>query len=136
MPAQPKPPGQRRRRNVGQSEWKQLPEQGSKNPAPKLPARKGGYLKATNDRWQKLWASPMALAYVEADQIPLERLALLWDDVARGDTGNGRLSAIQNLEDRFGISPKGRRGLQWEISKSEVVDIPTQSKKRRLRAVG
>jgi len=51
-------------------------------------------------------------------------MALLWDEIARGNTGGGRLNAVQNLEDRFGISPKGRRQLQWEIRQAEVVEMP------------
>jgi hypothetical protein len=135
MPPLPKPPGQRVRRNKDQSTWKQLPEQGSNEPAPPLPTKKPAWLKSTRTKWERLWASPMATTYVDADLIALERMALLWDEIARGNSGGGRLNAVQNLEDRFGISPKGRRQLQWEIAKSEVVELPKKKPARRLRAV-
>ena len=78
----------------------------------------------------------MATTYVEADRIALERMALLWDEIERGNTGGGRLNAVQNLEDRFGISPKGRRQLQWEIKQADVVEMPKKkASSRRLRAV-
>lgn len=136
MPPLPKPPGQRVRRNKDQSDWKQLPAGGSGLKAPPLPTKKPAWLKATKDKWKRLWESPMAITYVEADRIALERMALLWDEIARGNTGGGRLNAVQNLEDRFGISPKGRRQLQWEIKQAEVVEMPKRkASSRRLRAV-
>jgi hypothetical protein len=131
----PKPPGQRVRRNKEQGSWKELPEQGSSSPAPPLPTKKPAWRKSTRDKWEKLWASPMATAYVEADQVALERMAMLWDEIDRGEVGNGRLSAVQKLEDQFGISPKARRALQWEITKAEVVDLPQKRSERKLRAV-
>ena len=47
----------------------------------------------------------------------------------------GKLGAVQGLEDRFGLSPKGRRQLQWEIKQAEVVELPKKKQTRRLRAV-
>ena len=135
MPPLPKPPGQRVRRNKDQSQWKQLPEQGSDLPAPELPEKKPAWLKSTITKWERLWASPMAITFVEADQLALERMALLWDEIARGDTSPGKLGAVQGLEDRFGLSPKGRRQLQWEIKQAEVVEMPKKKQTRRLRAV-
>ena len=136
MPPLPKPPGQRVRRNKDQSEWKQLPAGGSGLTAPKLPAKKPPYLKSTKDKWVRLWESPMAITFTEADRIPLERMATLWDEIARGDTSAGKLGAVQQLEDRFGLSPKGRRQLQWEIKQAEVVEMPkVKASSRRLRAV-
>ena len=136
MPPLPKPPGQRVRRNKEQKEWKQLPAGGSGLTAPKLPTKKPTWLKSTRDKWKRLWASPMATTFTEADRIALERMALLWDEISRGNTGGGRLNAVQNLEDRFGISPKSRRQLQWEIKQAEVVEMPKKkASSRRLRAV-
>ncbi len=100
-----------------------------------MPTKKPEWLKSTQTKWDRLWASPMATTYVDADIIALERMALLWDEIERGNTGGGRLNAVQNLEDRFGISPKGRRQLQWEVTKSEVVELPKKKPPRRLRAV-
>ena len=138
MPATPKPPGQRVRRNKNQNEWRTLPaESGLK--APKLPYRKPAWRKATRDKWERLWASPMASTFEEADRAGLERLAVLWEEIERGQVGNGRLSAVQVLEDRFGLSPKARRALQWEVSKgADVEEHPAAAKapaRRRLRAV-
>ena len=136
MPPLPKPPGQRVRRNKDQSEWKQLPAGGSGLKAPALPTKKPAWLKSTKTKWERLWASPMATTFTDADGIALERMALLWDEIARGDTSAGKLGAVQQLEDRFGLSPKGRRQLQWEIKQAEVVEMPkVKASSRRLRAV-
>ncbi len=60
----------------------------------------------------------MAGAYVEADVDALVRLARLKDDEARGTLPPAALGAMQQLEDRFGLSPKARRALQWEIQQA------------------
>ena len=132
MPAQPKPPGQRRRRNAGQSQWKQLPAEGSKNAAPDLPDL--DWLDSTVEWWETIWASPMATAWQPADVDALIRLARLRDADARGEGSVSALAQITALEDRFGLSPKARRALQWEISSAEVASAAKPTK-RRLRAV-
>ena len=134
MPAQPKPPGQRRRRNAGQSQWKQLPAEGSKNAAPDLPDL--DWLDSTVEWWETIWASPMATAWQPADVDALIRLARLRDADARGEGSVSALAQITALEDRFGLSPKARRALQWEISSGSNVASLAEPKKRRLRAVG
>ena len=106
MPPLPKPPGQRVRRNKDQSEWKQLPAGGSGLKAPALPTKKPAWLKSTKTKWERLWASPMATTFTDADGIALERMALLWDEIARGDTSAGKLGAVQQLV---------AAGQQWQV---------------------
>lgn len=134
MPAStpPKPPGQRRRRNAGQAQWRELPAEGRKGKAPELPEAE--WLDSTREWWVGIWASPMATVWVDADLDPLIRLARLRDEFSRGDLPISGLSALQALEDRFGLSPKSRRALQWEIKRGEVVEMPAQ-RGRKLRAV-
>jgi hypothetical protein len=131
VPPTPKPPGQRRRRNAGQSQWKELHESGRQGDPPKLPV--GEWLDSTREWWRTIWCSPMATIWVDADVEPLTRLAVLKDEFDRGE--RNQLTAIQNLEDRYGLSPKARRQLQWEIAKGEVVDLPARQSPRKLRAV-
>src|SRR4051812_2057213 len=113
----PKPPGQRRRRHAGQAQWQQLPASGRKRRAPSLPV--GEWSAETKAWWKALWSSPMAAAYEEADFDSLVRLARLKDDFAKDPRPSTALPAMQQLEDRFGLSPKARRALQWEISHAE-----------------
>jgi len=44
---------------------------------------------------------------------------------------------MQALEDHYGLNPKARRMLQWEISKGQVVDHPARQSgpARKLRAI-
>ena len=133
MPAQPKPPGQRRRRNAGQSQWKELPAEGRNGTAPELPDL--DWLDDTREWWATIWASPMATVWQPADVDPLIRLARLRDADARGEGSVSALAQITALEDRFGLSPKARRALQWEINTAEGSAGQSQPTKRRLRAV-
>ncbi len=116
----PKPKGQRVKRGP-QAQWKELPADGSKVAAPKLPDRKPVWLKSTREWWQTIWESPMATVWLPADVDSLVRLASLKDDFVRGEAPTSALGAMQQLEDRFGLSPKARRALQWEISRAVEV---------------
>jgi hypothetical protein len=77
----------------------------------------------------------MAVAWQPADLDGLHRLAQLRDAQHRGDLPITGLAAMQGLEDRLGLSPKARRVLQWEIQRAEVVDHPTRTSRRSLRAI-
>ena len=41
------------------------------------------------------------------------------DARSRGELGATETIAMTALEDRFGLSPKARRALQWEIGKAD-----------------
>lgn len=66
----------------------------------------------------------------------LVRLARLKDDEARGTLPLAGLGALQQLEDRFGLSPKARRALSWEVAQA-AVDAPERpvGSVPKLRAV-
>lgn len=156
MAPNPKPPGQRRRRNAGQSQWTPLPAGGRKGRAPNPRTdRKLGRI--AQQYWKTLWSSPMATTFVDADIQALTRLAVLVDDRARAESADGLLEIVESeyggevkvivgqfsgdaeirqLEDRYGVSPLARRRLQWEIAQGEVKEMPSRgSAGRRLRAV-
>ena len=133
MAPKPKPPGQRRRRNSGQAQWRELPAEGNSSSPPDLPG--DDWLASTIDWWMTIWASPMATAWEPADTDSLIRLAKMRDDFHRDLLPVSAFGALQALEDRFGLSPKSRRALQWEITKGEVVKMPEPQKGRKLRAV-
>jgi hypothetical protein len=134
--ATPKPPGQRRRRNAGQSQWVSLPAQGRDGAVPDLPG--DDWTTSTRVWWATIWRSPMASVWQDADHDSLVRLARLRDEFARGELPVSALSAMQQLEDRFGLSPKARRALQWEIGQAEQDESAMRTKPatiRTLRAV-
>lgn len=117
MPALPKPRATVVRRNA--ANWRMLPAAEPFDVPPPLPERDAGWLDATRRWWGRLWSSPMGSAYLEADLGPLVRLAELEDARARGTLSATGMLAMTALEDRFGISPKARRALQWEVAQAE-----------------
>jgi hypothetical protein len=67
--------------------------------------------------WARLWRSPMAGEYVEAD---IDRAFIMADLVDRYWWGETELAAEIRLQGQcFGTSPLDRRRLQWEIGKVE-----------------
>jgi len=147
MAPAPKPPGTRVRRNTDQPQWRSLTSDG-KAKAPALPSKTPTWLKPTRDWWQAIWDSPMATAWLPSDVPVLVRLARIVDLDNRGESTAATLSEARQLEDRFGLSPRARRLLQWDVTAaaqrqatsegddepSEV--LPAQSDaRRRLRAV-
>ena len=132
MAPTPKPPGQRRRRNAGQTQWTQLDAKGRRGAVPPLPGEE--WLDSTRAWWATIWRSPMATAWQEADEDALVRLARLRDDFRRGDLPVSALGAMQQLEDRFGLSPKSRRALQWEIGHADE-DAVIRTKPMQVRTL-
>lgn len=125
----PKPPEQRVRRNASQGTWRTLPA-AEPFKRPPLPQRKPAWLKSTRSWWGVLWSSPMAVTYLEADLPALVRLAEMVEARARGELSASETNTMTALEDRFGLNPKARRALQWEIAQAEQardrrpVDVP------------
>jgi hypothetical protein len=91
----------------------------------------------------------MAAAYLEADLGALHRLAELVEQFDRGDLSATGLAAMTQLEDRFGLTPKARQALQWQVlaqgelerrepaaaSSSSSTSSAPAANVRRLRAV-
>jgi hypothetical protein len=69
--------------------------------------------------WAVIWASPMALEWVDADVPGLFALALLVDDFWTGPDSKQH-AEIRQASREFGLSPFSRRQLQWEIRRLEV----------------
>ena len=55
----------------------------------------------------------MAGQWLEADHVALRRALRLVDDTARGEHA-GAHTALTQLEDRLGLTPKARRYLMWD----------------------
>jgi hypothetical protein len=89
----------------------------------------------------------MAAAYLEADLGALYRLAELVERQARGELTSSEHGAVTQLEDRFGLTPKARQLLQWQVlaageapatvvaTSSPPASSGQASSVRRLRAV-
>jgi len=141
--AAPKPPGQVRRRNLDQPGWKTIPADGSGLAPPPLPERDPDWSERTITWWREVWASPMAVIWLPADMGALHRLAELMERSHGGDLGVA--SEIRHLEDRFGLTPKARQILRWQVGQpakpdepageTEPARQPSRPAARRLRAV-
>lgn len=131
MPTPTKPPGARVRRNVDQPQWRGLPSEGRTGPAPKCPP---AWSKETKEWWKVIWRSPMATVWLESDIPALIRLGNLLELPKQTALIVGE---IRQIEDRFGLSPKSRRMLQWMIAPAEESDLEEEvlAPVRRLRAV-
>jgi hypothetical protein len=132
-----------------------LPAAGSQKPAPKLPDRECpcaqmgktaecDHCEQTGvqpwhplvlERWAAVWASPMAVEFLDADVHGLFVLADLWDLYWRGD--KDRAAEIRLQEQRFGLSSLDRRRLQWEVERVEQAQkrrpIPPVAQKRPMK---
>lgn len=135
MAPTPKPPGQRVRRNKDQPRWVQLPPAQDFKRPPTCPPK---WSASTKKWWKLIWDSPMAAAWLESDVPALIRLGHLIELQATGKISAIMVGEIRQIEDRFGLSPKSRRMLQWEITHAndEDEEAPRQgARKRHLRAV-
>jgi len=67
----------------------------------------------------------MASEWLEADTVALRRALRLVEDATRGV--RGAHTALTQLEDRLGLTPKARRYLQWQAGPAgalaPVVDL-------------
>lgn len=78
--------------------------------------------------WEKVWQSPMAITFIDADLPGLERMVELVEliDTAEQRGLYGLLAELRQLEDRFGMSPLARRRLQWDIDRAAGLHNPEQ----------
>ena len=145
----PKPPDQRRRRNLDSPQWRKLdPTEHGKMPP--YPASIVDQPEAC-EWWRRVWADPMSVLYLPSDHLALERAAKLHHLIINGHprvTNAGdevwepgspaEMSELRQIEDRFGLNPKSRRLLQWEVSQAGGSETPAPrppSRVRELRAV-
>jgi hypothetical protein len=124
----PKPEALRHQRNrLGQLAATRLAGAGPSGvAAPPMPRknRRGPWTTDAKRAWLEWWASPMALAWIEADKVALYRALRLVDDIAAGRSDQH--AALTALEDRLGLTPKARRALSWEIDRAHAAaGLPT-----------
>lgn len=129
----PKPPEQRRRRNVSSTK-RELPVASGRK-APPVPIR--GHLAKTRKWWQVVWASPMAAEWLDADVLALERLCMLVERMYRGDLPVAAMGPMLRLEESLGLTPLARRRLEWKTPATDAPDVaaPVEDGDRWLRAV-
>lgn len=133
-----KPPGFKRSHHRRASTQATLPSEtkAAEQEVPPLPPWKGGWHERVVEWWVAVWQSPMAAEYLEADKPGLEMLAVLhqafWTTRAAKDRFKFA-SEIRLQEIRFGLSPLGRRRLQWEVERGEDATMRTKARRKRKR---
>jgi hypothetical protein len=106
----PSPPSQRRRRNEpARGEWHALPGIGWQHgEIPRPPAR---LRKASREAWD-VWLRAWYAAHWRPEDLPaLRQVIRLYDQLERGDFR--KASELRQLEDTWGISPKGQQERRW-----------------------
>jgi hypothetical protein len=151
MPAPPKDPKLRQRRNVESTAATFIDTSPiAEGQSPELIERRNEndevvpWRQETQDFWRDIWASPMASEYTTADVHGLYILATLVDSFWASPT-EARAAEIRLQRQCFGLTPIDRRRLQWEIkrvepagpAKAKIPDRPERAADPRsvLRAV-
>lgn len=116
-----------------------LPAEGRTRPAPAPLIPLDALTPPAAELWTRLWATPEATQWGEADVPGLTRYVSLavvpevWLD-------SKLVGELRNLEDRYGCNPYARRVSKWfHDEPAESADAPTQPKlaarSRKLRVV-
>lgn len=80
----------------------------------------------------------MAAVWLESDVPALIRLGHLLELTEKVKVSALIVGEIRQIEDRFGLSPKSRRMLQWEISNADDAEEASPragARERHLKAV-
>ena len=98
-----------------------------------MPPRKGKWHERVIVWWERIWRSPMATEYLEADKPGLEMLAMLHQAFwTASNKDRFRYAAeIRQQEVRFGLSPIDRRRLDWTIEQGEAAAEKTRARRQR-----
>lgn len=143
----PLPDPRRRRVNAPTIPTTALPASGRQGSAPRVPSwvKLGSAGKAW---WRWAWSTPQACGWASGHEVAVARRASLEDELLVADPGAPKRAVereMRELEDRFGLTPKGMAALRWEIVPDPVaedagdvdaVDEVAQRRAERRKLVG
>lgn len=133
MPAHKKDPSVRARRNVT-STRSVLKRPTTKPKVPPLPKGQRWHPQVRAD-WAQDWSSPMALKWEDADKASMYMLARLsqqfWDPASTPNVCRALAGEIRQLRAQLGLTPGGRKSLEWEI---EAPPDPQESTTQGVRS--
>jgi hypothetical protein len=109
----PKNPATRQRRNTKTTRAVLPPEESPRQRAPSLPPERKWH-SLTRRWWKDVWHSPMAAAYLRADEHALFRLAVLID-LFWTEPSKDLAAEIRLQQQAFGLTPLDRNRLAWSI---------------------
>ncbi len=120
-----------RQRTNRKSTAADLPAQGGAAFQHDLPEKADGWHARTKSFWSRVWSSPMASKYVEADLDGLYILAELMDQFHVAP--DRELAAEIRLQRvAFGLTPIDRSRLQWKVE--PAAPKPAEAKPEQKRA--
>lgn len=142
MGVPPKHPSQRRRRNTPE-QWRRLPAEGRKGPAPAWPI---GHLRPDSAEaalWKNLWRKPQAIVWAEAGSERLvARYVVHLVQVETRQPETRLLAEVRQLEQLLLLSPGALAKARMEIATDELEPLRIErekttaaAKRRRLMAV-
>jgi hypothetical protein len=82
--------------------------------------------------WEAIWRSPMASQWPESDYFGLAKLIVVVDDFWWARSAAARREAaveIRLQRSDFGLAPRPRAGLHWEIARAEEADARVAKRK-------
>jgi hypothetical protein len=82
--------------------------------------------------WRDIWRSPMASQWCDADLHGLLKLILVVDDYWWAPSPSARREALVEIRlqrSDFGLAPRPRAGLHWEIARAEEADARAAKRK-------
>jgi hypothetical protein len=132
----PKPPEQRRNRAKPLANVLKLPAEGRKGPPPPWPF--GEIDAQEQDMWERLWATPMAVAWERLNWVDqVARYVQVARATRRKKAPWAAYAEARQMEDRLGLNPLALVRLRWEISADELAEARADRKQpaRRLKAV-
>ena len=94
---------------------------GHKVRVPELP-RSIEWHRMAREEWRRIWKSPMATEFTEADRDGLLKLIVLVNDWWYAESPKERVALAQEIRlqrDAFGLTPRARAGLHWEVARAE-----------------
>jgi hypothetical protein len=117
----PPKPGAIRRNKPTLGEWVELPREGRKGAAPKLPSWRKWH-EATVEAWAGWWSTPQATQWDQSGR-SLWRWALLFDRmISDPDCPVSVHTQMNGIEDRHGFSHRAMVNLRWRLKSDEVGD--------------
>lgn len=130
MPAMPKPPETRRRRNAAPA-FADLPMSGRQGRSPAWPLSVKPSA-AVRKLWSELWKSPQAIVWEEQRAMRrVARYALLCIQAEQPEAKSYVLAETRQLENDLGLLPKSMRTMGWRI----VDDQPEQTSDSTVAAM-
>ncbi|HSZ70230.1 MAG TPA: hypothetical protein VK756_07700 [Solirubrobacteraceae bacterium] len=139
----PKPAAARQRTNRKSTAAKLEADPTAEVPAlPDLPDEDGNshtWHPQTLAEWDAIWRSPMASQWPESDYFGLAKLIVVVDDFWWAGSASARREAaveIRLQRSDFGLAPRPRAGLHWEIARAEEADARAAKRKPPAEPAG